>query len=416
MSRGAPTVHGRAGADDPAAAAGGDARVPRRGRRIGGAVRDPAGRRRAGRRRSGGGHPDLPGGGRAVRARRSRALGPGRDQLRRVDVRTVTRRWRPFGRELRRRDGPDAVLAGHLGSVQGAGARRSGAAERLRRGRRGVQRRELPEGLRRARRLAGRDLRLQPLQRIRAAGPLAGAELLHARPHRPRIPHLDDKLGRGLDDRGQPVQRSTGDGRPGRADHARARTADNRRRDLLHRPNRRVGRQPAQQPRQLRRAVPRNPGLAGDQAERDDARRAAVHDAAARDQPAERAQRDPLQARHRRRPAAVEHAQRLPLPDRPDRMGRPAARPVGLRDRPAHAADRPGQHAQAAARRARPARDSRRPGPGSTRSPGSRSAATTWASTRAPRSAPQSTRRSTASSSKSSPTGTPGSRCCCSSS
>ena len=62
------------------------------------------------------------------------------------------------------------------------------------------------------------------------------------------------------------------------------------------------------QPRQLRRAVPRNPRVAGDQAERDDARRTAIHDAAARDQPAERAQRDPLQARHRRRPTAVEHA------------------------------------------------------------------------------------------------------------
>ena len=154
-----------------------------------------AGSERAGRRRPGGGHPDLPGRGRAVRARRPRPVDPGGDQLRRVDVRTVERRGRPLGRELRRRDGPDAVPAEHVGSVQGAGARRSGAAERLRRGRRGVQRRELPEGLRRARRLAGRDLRLQPLERVRAAGPLAGAELLHARPHRPGIRHLDDNLG-----------------------------------------------------------------------------------------------------------------------------------------------------------------------------------------------------------------------------
>ena len=169
-----------------------------------------------------------------------------------------------------------------------------------------------------------------------------------------------------------------------------------------------LGRQPARQPRQLRRAVPRNPRVAGDQAERDDARRAAVHDAAARDQPAERAQRDPLQARHRRRPAAVEHAGRLPLPDRPDRVGRSAARPAGLRAGAGHPADRPGRARPAAVRRARPARGSRRPGPGSIRSPGSRSAATTWASTRAPRSAPRSTRRLTASSSKSSATGMPG--------
>jgi Transglycosylase SLT domain len=68
------------------------------------------------------------------------------------------------------------------------------------------------------------------------------------------------------------------------------------------------GRQPVGQPRQLRGAVAGDPGIAGDQAERDDARRAAVHDPAAGDQPAERAQRDPLQARHRRRSAAVEHA------------------------------------------------------------------------------------------------------------
>ena len=154
-----------------------------------------AGAERAGRRRSRGGHPDLPGRGRAVRARRPRPLDPGGDQLRRVDVRAVERRGRALGRELRRRDGPDAVPAGHLGHVQGAGARRSGAAERLRRGRRGVQRRELPEGLRRAGRLAGRDLRLQPLERVRAAGPLAGAELLHAGAHRAGIRHLDDNLG-----------------------------------------------------------------------------------------------------------------------------------------------------------------------------------------------------------------------------
>ena len=133
-----------------------------------------AGTERAGRRRSAGGRPDLPGRGRAVRARRPRPVDPGGDQLRRVDVRAVERRGRALGRELRRRDGPDAVPAGHLGHVQGAGARRSGAAERLRRGRRGVQRRELPEGLRRAGRLAGRDLRLQPLERLRTAGPLAG--------------------------------------------------------------------------------------------------------------------------------------------------------------------------------------------------------------------------------------------------
>ena len=97
VSGGAPAVPGRAGADDPAAAAGGDARVPRRGRRIGGAVRDPAGRHRAGRRRSGGGCPDISGRGRAVRVWRSRALDPGGDQLRRVDVRH-TRTWRVFTR------------------------------------------------------------------------------------------------------------------------------------------------------------------------------------------------------------------------------------------------------------------------------------------------------------------------------
>ena len=49
VSRGAPAVPDRAGADDPAAAAGGDAGVPRRGRRIGGAMRDRVCRRRAGR-------------------------------------------------------------------------------------------------------------------------------------------------------------------------------------------------------------------------------------------------------------------------------------------------------------------------------------------------------------------------------
>ena len=120
------------------------------------------------------------------------------------------------------------------GDRGGAGARRPAraTAEHLRRGRRGVQRRELPEGLRRARRLAGRDLRLQPLERIRAAGPLAGAELLHPRAHRPGIRHLDDTRGPGgLGERGQPVQRPGGERRPGGADHARARTADDRRRD-----------------------------------------------------------------------------------------------------------------------------------------------------------------------------------------
>ena len=40
------------------------------------------------------------------------------------------------------------------------------------------------------------------------------------------------------------------------------------------------------------------------------------------------------------------HAGRLPLPDRPDRVGRPAARPAGLRAGAGHAADRPGQHAR----------------------------------------------------------------------
>ena len=192
VSGGAQAVPARAGADDPAAAAGGDAGVPRRGRRIGGAMRGHVRRRqRARRRRSAGGRPDLPGRGRAVRARRPRPVDPGGDQLRRVDVRPVKRRGRALGRELRRRDGPDAVPAGHLGHVQGAGARRRGAAERLRRGRRGVQRRELPEGLRRARRLAGRDLRLQPLERVRAAGPLAGRRLLHAGAHRAGSRHLD---------------------------------------------------------------------------------------------------------------------------------------------------------------------------------------------------------------------------------
>ncbi len=93
--------------------------------------------------------------GAAARARRPGPVDPRGDQLRRVDVRPVKRRGRALGRELRRRDGPDAVPAGHLGHVQGAGARRGGAAERLRRGRRRVQRRELPEGLRRAGRLAG---------------------------------------------------------------------------------------------------------------------------------------------------------------------------------------------------------------------------------------------------------------------
>ena len=46
-------------------------------------------------------------------------------------------------------------------------------------------------------------------------------------------------------------------------------------------------------------------------------------------QPAQRAQRHPLQARHRRRPATIEHARRLPLPARPDRVGRAATRPHG---------------------------------------------------------------------------------------
>ena len=194
MSGGAQAVPARAGADDPAAAAGGDAGVPRRGRRIGGAMRDRVRRRqRARRRRSAGGRPDLPGRGRAVRARRPWPVDPGGDQLCRVDVRAVKRRGRALGRELRRRDGPDAVPAGHLGHVQGAGARRGGAAERLRRGRRRVQRRELPEGLRRAGRLAGRDLRLQPLERVRAAGPLAGRRLLHTGTHRAGTRHLDDQ-------------------------------------------------------------------------------------------------------------------------------------------------------------------------------------------------------------------------------
>ena len=153
--------------------------------------------------------------------------------------------------------------------------------------------------------------------------------------------------GSALGDLGRPVQRSGGDRRPGRADHARARAADDRRRDLLHR------RAPARgattcivNARQLRGAVPRDPRVAGDQAERDDARRASVHDAAAGDQPAERAQRDPLQARHRRRPATVKHAGRLPLPDRPDRVGRSAARPTRLGAGAAHAVDRPGEHAR----------------------------------------------------------------------
>ena len=76
------------------------------------------------------------------------------------------------------------------------------------------------------------------------------------------------------DEHGSPFTRAASERRPGGADHARARAADDRRRDLLHRPNGRVGRQPARQPRQLRRAVPGDPGIAGDQAERDDARRA----------------------------------------------------------------------------------------------------------------------------------------------
>ena len=56
--------------------------------------------------------------------------------------------------------------------------------------------------------------------------------------------NVDGNLGRGLGEHGQPVQRPAGERRPGRADHARARPADDRRRDLLHRQDRRVGGQP----------------------------------------------------------------------------------------------------------------------------------------------------------------------------
>ena len=82
VSGGAQAVPARAGADDPAAAAGGDAGVPCRGRGIGGAMRRLVCRRqRARRRRSAGGRPDLRGGGRAVRARRPWPFDLGGDQL-----------------------------------------------------------------------------------------------------------------------------------------------------------------------------------------------------------------------------------------------------------------------------------------------------------------------------------------------
>ena len=50
-----------------------------------------------------------------------------------ADVRAIKRRGRALGREPRRRDGPDAIPAEHLGHLQGAGTRRRGAPRSTRR-------------------------------------------------------------------------------------------------------------------------------------------------------------------------------------------------------------------------------------------------------------------------------------------
>ena len=237
VSGGAPAVPVRAGADDPAAAAGGDARVPRRGRRIGGAMRDAS----LGAAGPVGGVPaaDVPIFEGAAARFGLGARGPSiLAAINYVESTFGTSNLAGVhsGTNSAGAAGPMQFLAGTWATrrqVQRARRPARTAAERLRRGRRRVQRRALPAGFRRAGRLAGRDLRLQPLERVRPAGPLAGAELLHPGSHRAGIRHLDDNLDAtsGCGDRGQPVQRPAGERRSGRADHARARTADDRRRD-----------------------------------------------------------------------------------------------------------------------------------------------------------------------------------------
>ena len=109
--------------------------------------------------------------------------------------------------------GVDGTSRRHLGHDQSQRSGRSAraAAERLRRGRRRLQRRPLPAGIRRARGLARRDLHLQPLKRLRPAGPLPGRRLLHPGPDRPTLHCLRDnrELGRG-DDR-EPVRGAAGE-------------------------------------------------------------------------------------------------------------------------------------------------------------------------------------------------------------
>ena len=106
-------------------------------------------------------------------------------------------------------DEPPGTRGTRSKSTPGRSARPT--AEHPRRGRRRVQRRPLPAGIRRARGLARRDLHLQPLQRLRPAGPLPGRQLLHPGPDRPRVRQLadNDHIGRG--DHREPVPGAAGE-------------------------------------------------------------------------------------------------------------------------------------------------------------------------------------------------------------